>query len=138
MPEWGQIPVPAKLSADGVADIVRVSDARMRGTTFDTVVLHVTPESAAGGPPAIVQDGDPILLDVPKRRLDLDIPTEEITRRREAFEQPARAYARGYSSLYRDHVLQTHEGCDVDLLRSADQSEDTLPLEVLHGWVGGR
>ena len=137
MPEWGQIPIPAKLLAEGVTDMVRVSDARMSGTAFGTVVLHVTPESAAGGPLAIVQDGDPIVLDVPNRRLDLDIPTEEITRRREAFEQPARAYARGYGSLYLDHVLQADEGCDFDFLRSVDRNEDTLPLGILHGWVGG-
>ena len=137
MPEWGQIPIPAKLLAEGVTDMVRVSDARMSGTAFGTVVLHVTPESAAGGPLAIVQDGDPIVLDVPNRRLDLDIPTEEITRRREAFEQPARAYTRGYGSLYLDHVLQADEGCDFDFLRSVDRNEDTLPLGILHGWVGG-
>lgn len=129
--------IPQSSQPDGVADIVRVSDARMRGTAFGTVVLHVTPESAAGGPPAIVKDGDPILLDVPNRRIDPDVPTEEITRRRGEFEQPARAYARGDGSLYRDHVLQADEGCDFGFLRSVDQSEDTLPLGVLHGWVGG-
>ncbi len=81
MPEWGQLPVPRRLLEQGVRDIVRISDARMSGTAFGTVVLHVAPESAAGGPLAVVRDGDPIVLDVEQRRLDLDLPPAEIERR---------------------------------------------------------
>ena len=81
MPEWGQLPVPRRLLERGVKDVVRISDARMSGTAFGTVVLHVAPESAAGGPLAIVRDGDPIVLDVEQRRLDLDLPADEIAGR---------------------------------------------------------
>jgi dihydroxy-acid dehydratase len=137
MPEWGQIPIPSKLLANGVTDMVRISDARMSGTAFGTVVLHVTPESAVGGPLAIVRNGDPIVLDAADRRLDLDIPEHEISRRLDNLEQPARAYKRGYGALYLDHVLQADEGCDFDFLRFAGESDDTLPLGLLHGWVGG-
>jgi len=137
MPEWGQVPIPAKLLAEGVTDMVRISDARMSGTAYGTVVLHVTPESAAGGPLAIVENGDPIVLDVPNRRLDLEIPPEEIKRRFERLRPATRHYSRGYGSLYLDHVLQADEGCDFDFLRSRDEQADTLPLGLLHGWVGG-
>src|SRR6185437_1017829 len=100
MPEWGQLPVPKRLLEQGVTDMVRVSDARMSGTAFGTVVLHVAPESAAGGPLAAVRDGDPIVLDVEARRIDLDIPAGEIERR--LSEAPSRepAYERGYGALY--------------------------------------
>ena len=137
MPEWGQIPIPAKLLAKGVTDMVRISDARMSGTGFGTVVLHITPESAAGGPLAIVEDGDPIVLDVPNRTLDLDIPPEEIERRRDRHKEPARRYRRGYGILYLDHVTQADQGCDFDFLRFDGERDDTLPLGLLHGWVGG-
>jgi dihydroxy-acid dehydratase len=135
MPEWGQIPIPAKLLAQGVTDMVRISDARMSGTAFGTVVLHVTPESAAGGPLAIARDGDPIVLDVASRRLDLDIPQEDIGRRLDAHDPPARPYTRGYGALYIDHVPQADEGRD--FLRFDGECDNTLPLGLLHGWVGG-
>ena len=118
MPEWGQVPIPKKLLAQGVTDMVRVSDARMSGTAFGTVVLHVAPESAAGGPLAAVRDGDPIVLDVDARRIDLDIPAAEIERRLAATPAREPAYERGYGALYLEHVLQADQGCDFDFLRA--------------------
>ena len=117
MPEWGHLPIPAKLLRAGVTDIVRISDARMSGTSYGAVVLHVAPESAVGGPLAIVQEGDRIRLDVEERVLDLLIDEEELARRREAWEPPARKDDRGYRRLYEDHVLQANHGCDFDFLR---------------------
>ena len=116
-PEWGQIPLPAKLLAKGVTDLVRISDARMSGTSFGTVVLHVCPESAVGGPLAAVQTGDEIELDASARRLHLHVPEEEISRRLKSFQPPPPHYTRGYGRLFLDHVLQADEGCDFDFLR---------------------
>jgi len=118
-PEWGQIPLPTKLLAKGVADLVRISDARMSGTSFGTVVLHVCPESAVGGPLAAVQTGDEIELDAAGRRLHLHVPEEEISRRLKSFQPPPPHYTRGYGRLFLDHVLQADEGCDFDFLRGA-------------------
>jgi dihydroxy-acid dehydratase len=117
MPEWGHLPIPAKLLKAGVTDIVRISDARMSGTSYGAVVLHVAPESAVGGPLALVQEGDRIRLDVEERVLDLLVDDEELARRREAWEPPARKDDRGYRRLYEDHVLQANQGCDFDFLR---------------------
>lgn len=116
-PEWGHIPMPAKLLKRGVTDIVRISDARMSGTSFGTVILHIAPESAVGGPLAIVEDGDRIVLDVAKRRIDVDLPENEIERRLARFRPPKPAYDRGYGRLFLDHVEQAHLGCDFDFLR---------------------
>ncbi len=118
MPEWGHIPMPRKLLQQGVTDMVRISDARMSGTSFGTVVLHVAPESAAGGPLAAVQTGDEIVLDVAGRRLDLIIPEAELARRLRAFTPPAPHYHRGYGRLFLDHVTQANDGCDFDFLTS--------------------
>jgi dihydroxy-acid dehydratase len=138
MPEWGQLPVPRRLLERGVTDLVRISDARMSGTAFGTVVLHVAPESAAGGPLAIVRDGDPIVLDVDDQRLDLDLPDGEIARRLDAFSPPSPHYRRGYGALYLDHVLQADQGCDFDFLRARTGEEpDREPLGLLSGWIGG-
>jgi dihydroxy-acid dehydratase len=138
MPEWGQLPIPSKLLRRGVTDLVRVSDARMSGTSFGTVVLHVAPESAAGGPLGAVEDGDPIVLDIDERRLDLDVPAEEVQRRLQRLGPPEPRYVRGYGALYLDHVLQASEGCDFDFLRALpDQPVETEPLGLLRGWVGG-
>ena len=119
MPEWGHIPMPKALLRRGVADVVRISDARMSGTSFGTVVLHIAPESAVGGPLAAVRTGDEILLDVPRRRLDLNVPPPEIARRLAAFQPPPPRYARGYGKLFLDHVTQAHLGCDFDFLAGA-------------------
>jgi L-arabonate dehydrase len=115
-PEWGQIPLPAKLLKQGVTDMVRISDARMSGTSFGTVVLHVAPESAVGGPLAAVRTGDEIELNVERRRIDLCIPSEEIARRLTEFHSPAPAYERGYGRLFLEHVTQANLGCDFDFL----------------------
>src|SRR5205814_7991517 len=117
MPEWGHLPIPAKLLRQGVSDLLRISDARMSGTSYGAVVLHVAPESAVGGPLALVETGDRIRLDVGSRRLDLLVDDAELARRREAWSPPARKDERGYRRLYEDHVLQANEGCDLDFLR---------------------
>jgi L-arabonate dehydrase len=117
MPEWGDLPIPIKLLRAGVTDMVRVSDARMSGTSYGTVVLHVSPEAAVGGPLAIVQDGDEIELDVPSRRLELRVPESQIRSRLAAWAPPRPCYTRGYGKLFLEHILQAHEGCDFDFLR---------------------
>ena len=127
MPEVGNMPIPAKLLARGVRDMVRVSDARMSGTAYGTVVLHTVPEGAAGGPLALVRDGDPIVLDVPGRRLDLDVSAEELARREPA---PAMTAAlpgpnRGWQRLYIDHVMQADQGADLDFLVGSSGHEVT-------------
>jgi dihydroxy-acid dehydratase len=137
MPEWGQIPVPSKLLKQGVTDMVRISDARMSGTAFGTVVLHVAPESAIGGPLLVVRDGDPIVLDVEARRLDLDLPALEIERRLAETPLPNPKYTRGYGALFLEHVLQADHGCDFDLLGYDESATVTEPFGILRGWIGG-
>ena len=122
-PEWGWIPMPRFLLKQGVKDIVRVSDARMSGTSFGTVVLHAAPESAVGGPLGIVQTGDEVVLDVAARRLDLNIPADEFQRRRAQFRPPRPHYDRGYGKLFLDHVTQANEGCDFDFLRAVGPAQ---------------
>jgi dihydroxy-acid dehydratase len=119
MPEAGSLPIPAKLLATGVRDMVRVSDARMSGTAGGTVVLHIAPESAVGGPLALVRDGDEIELDAEARRLDLRVPDGELARRRAEWRAPAPGLTRGYRRLFVERVLQASEGCDFDFLRPA-------------------
>ena len=119
MPEAGYLPIPRKLAQAGVRDMVRISDARMSGTAFGTIVLHVAPEAALGGPLAAVRDGDRIRLSVSGKRLDLLVPAEEVARRLTGF-QPPPAPARGYKALYRRTVMQATDGCDFDFLKSAD------------------
>jgi dihydroxyacid dehydratase/phosphogluconate dehydratase len=138
MPEWGQIPIPARLLAQGTTDLVRISDARMSGTAFGTVVLHVAPESAAGGPLRAVRDGDMIALDVDAGTLDLEITAGELQQRLDDAPPLEPRYRRGYGALYLDHVLQANEGCDFDFLRArpGEQPEHD-PLGLLDGWVGG-
>ncbi len=117
-PEWGHLPIPAKLLKQGVDDMVRISDARMSGTSFGTDVLHVAPESAVGGPLALVRTGDEISLDVEARRLDLCVSQGELNRRRAQWRPPAPHYTRGYGKLFLDHVTQADQGCDFDFLRA--------------------
>jgi dihydroxy-acid dehydratase len=118
MPEAGYLPIPGKLARAGVTDMVRISDARMSGTAYGTIVLHVTPEAAAGGPLGLVRTGDGIRLSVRERRLDLLVDDAELGRRRAAAGASADgAPRRGYRRLYLDHVLQADEGCDFDFLR---------------------
>ncbi len=115
-PEWGMLPIPQKLLKEGVRDMVRISDARMSGTSYGTCVLHVSPESHLGGPLALIRDGDMIELDVPQRRLSWLVDEAEISRRKAAWQAPARNWQRGYNKLFADHVTQAHEGCDFDFL----------------------
>jgi dihydroxy-acid dehydratase len=117
MPEAGYLPIPKKLAQAGVKDMVRISDARMSGTAFGTIVLHVTPEAAAGGPLALVRNGDRIRLSVRERRLDLRVDEAELARRHAALPPPPPRAERGYAKLYADHVLQADQGCDFDFLR---------------------
>jgi len=117
MPEWGHLPIPAKLLRQGVSDLLRVSDARMSGTSYGAVVLHVAPESAVGGPLALVRTGDRIRLDAEARTLDVVLDDAELARRRDAWSPPERKDERGYRRLYEDSVLQANEGCDLDFLR---------------------
>jgi dihydroxy-acid dehydratase len=116
MPEWGMLPIPKKLLAEGVRDMVRISDARMSGTAYGACVLHVAPESFVGGPLAFVRDGDDVELDVPGRRLALRVSDEELGRRRAAFKPREVDYPRGFGHLYARHVTQADRGCDFDFL----------------------
>ncbi len=122
MPEWGEIPIPVKLLQQGVRDVVRISDSRMSGTSYGTVVLHAAPESAIGGPLAVVQDGDRIRLSVTERRLDLLVSDQEMQERLNRWTPRKNEHLRGYPRLYIDHVLQADQGCDLDFLRP-DSSE---------------
>jgi dihydroxy-acid dehydratase len=124
MPEWGQLPIPKKVLAKGVRDMVRVSDARMSGTSYGACVLHVAPESFIGGPLALVRDGDVIELDIPGRRLSMQVSDEELDRRRAAWKRPAPRYERGYGRLFLEHVSQANEGCDFDFLERGAATAD--------------
>lgn len=126
MPEWGMIPIPARLVQAGVTDMVRISDARMSGTSFGTVVLHAAPEGAVGGPLGLVEDGDVIALDVPAGTLDLEVSEAEIGRRRAAWTPPASPHLRGWPALYARHVLQAPDGCDLDFLRAPTPAHRTF------------
>ena len=116
MPEWGMLPIPKKLLAQGVRDMVRISDGRMSGTSYGTCILHVSPESRIGGPLALVRDGDMIRLDTRARTLDLLVNDDELALRRAAWVPPSAHYQRGYGALFSQHVLQADEGCDFDFL----------------------
>ncbi len=116
MPEWGQLPIPKKLLQQGVRDMVRISDARMSGTSYGACVLHVAPESYVGGPLALVQGGDLVELDVAGRRLTLKVDEAELKRRKREWKAPPPRYARGYGALFSQHIRQANEGCDFDFL----------------------
>jgi dihydroxy-acid dehydratase len=118
--------------------MVRISDARMSGTSFGTVVLHVAPESFAGGPLAIVRNGDPIALDVDARTIELELEAAEVERRRADLPDPVPRYARGYGRLYIDHVMQADAGCDFDFLRARPgEAAESEPLGLVGGPIGG-
>jgi dihydroxy-acid dehydratase len=116
MPEAGYLPIPKKLARQGVKDMVRISDARMSGTAFGTVVLHIAPESAVGGPLAAVRSGDRIRLSVAQKKIELLVSAEEIAKRLVGH-APMPAPARGYAALYHNSVTQAPDGCDFDFLR---------------------
>jgi dihydroxy-acid dehydratase len=123
-PEWGQLPIPKKLLQQGVRDMLRISDARMSGTSYGACVLHVAPESFVGGPLAFVRDGDSIELDVPGRKLTLKVSDAELAKRRAAWKQPQPHYVRGFGTLYLKHVTQANEGCDFDFLEDGARTPD--------------
>ena len=116
MPEWGQLPVPKKLLQQGVRDMLRISDARMSGTSYGACVLHVAPESFVGGPLAFLQNGDVVELDVAARKLDMRVSEQELSRRRAAWRPPQSIYPRGYGALFSTHIRQANDGCDFDFL----------------------
>jgi len=124
MPEHGMLPIPKKLLRKGVRDMVRVSDARMSGTSYGACVLHVAPESHVGGPLALVRDGDPITLDVPVRRLSLDVPEAELARRRADWTPSLPMYPRGYGALHAAHITQADVGCDFDFLAAPGETPE--------------
>ena len=127
MPEWGMMPLPKKLLARGVRDMVRISDARMSGTSYGTVVLHVAPESWVGGPLALVRTGDTITLDAERRLLSLEVDEAELERRRGEWRAPAPRFARGYGAMFAAHVTQADQGCDFDFLaRPGDTAEPEI------------
>jgi L-arabonate dehydrase len=123
MPEWGHLPIPKKLLERGISDIVRISDARMSGTAYGTAILHMSPESAVGGPLAAVQTGDRIELDVKNRLLTLKVEDAEIARRLAAWKPRAPRYVRGYGHMFLNHVMQAEDGCDFDFLRGGSEVE---------------
>jgi dihydroxy-acid dehydratase len=123
-PEWGMLPIPKKLLQAGVRDMVRISDARMSGTSYGTCVLHVSPESHLGGPLALVQTGDEIELDVAHRSIHWCVSEDEIARRRAAWNPPAVHWTRGYQALFAKHVTQAHLGCDFDFLTGNSPNRD--------------
>ena len=129
MPEWGQLPIPKKLLQQGVRDMVRISDARMSGTSYGACVLHVAPESHIGGPLALVKTGDTVTLDVPNRKLTLEISNEEMAARRAAWVAPKNKFPRGYGAMYSAHVTQANKGCDFDFLH---ETEEAVPEPEIH------
>jgi len=126
------IPIPKKLRLQGIKDMVRISDARMSGTSFGTVVLHVVPEAALGGALAIVQNGDKITLDIINRKITLEISDEEMAARKAAWQAPVSKHRRGYPQLYIREVLQADEGCDLEFLKPRN-SEDLIFIEPIVG-----
>jgi dihydroxy-acid dehydratase len=129
MPEWGMLPIPTKLLKQGVRDMVRITDARMSGTSYGSCVLHVSPESAVGGPLALVQDGDLIELDVAARKLHLHVSDAELAKRRAAWVKPQSHYSRGYGKLLEEQITQAHEGCDFKFLHQDDR---VIPDPEIH------
>ena len=119
MPEWGMLPLPKKLLREGVRDMLRISDARMSGTSYSACILHGSPEAHIGGPLAAVRNGDLITVDVPNRSIHLHLSDEEIAERLKSWKPPARDYPRGYNRLFAQHIRRTQEGCDFDFLEGA-------------------
>jgi dihydroxy-acid dehydratase len=119
MPEWGQLPIPKKILKQGVRDMVRISDARMSGTSYGACILHVAPEAYVGGPLALVRNGDIISVDIPARSIDLQVTAEELDRRKAAWSPPAARFERGYGWMFARHIQQANDGCDFDFLRTS-------------------
>jgi dihydroxy-acid dehydratase len=119
MPEWGMLPIPKKLVKQGVRDMLRISDARMSGTSYGACILHVSPEAHVGGPLALVRTGDVISVDIPARLITLEVPEEELELRRALMPEPKPRFGRGYGWMFSRHIRQAHEGCDFDFLETA-------------------
>jgi dihydroxy-acid dehydratase len=128
MPEWGMLPIPKKLLVEGVRDMVRISDARMSGTSYGACILHVAPEAYIGGPLAAVQTGDMIEVDVAARSIRLDVPEAEIAARLASYRPKPRHFERGYVRLHATHVQQADQGCDYDFL----EGDVALPEPEIH------
>src|SRR6516162_8036307 len=128
MPEWGMLPIPKKLLRQGVRDMVRISDARMSGTSYGACILHVAPESLVGGPLAAVRTGDRITVDVPKRSISVALSDAEIAERIKQYVPPPRKYPRGYYKMFAEHIRQANEGCDFDFL----EGNDGIPEPEIH------
>ena len=118
MPEWGMLPMPKRLLKEGHRDMLRLSDARMSGTSYGACVLHVAPESFVGGPLALLRTGDVVSLDVDARSIRMEVDEAELERRRDAWVAPERRYERGYGWMFSKHIQQADEGCDFDFLRT--------------------
>jgi dihydroxy-acid dehydratase len=118
MPEWGMLPIPAKLVKQGVRDMLRLSDARMSGTSYGACILHVSPESHVGGPLALLKTGDLITVDIDARSIRMEVPDEELARRQAAWAPPVVHFERGYGWMFSRHIGQADEGCDFDFLRT--------------------
>jgi dihydroxy-acid dehydratase len=119
MPEWGMLPIPLKLVKQGVRDMLRLSDSRMSGTSYGACILHAAPESFIGGPLALIKTGDMITVDVPSRKIHLEISDEELAKRKAAWVAPAPRYERGYGWMFSKHILQADQGCDFDFLETS-------------------
>jgi len=132
MPEWGQLPIPQKLLKAGVRDMVRISDARMSGTSYGACVLHVTPESHVGGPLALVRDGDLIELDVQARGINMLVSEAELAQRRAAWRAPEPKFSRGYGVLYLKHIQQADTGCDFDFLETEKARDSAAGEPEIH------
>jgi dihydroxy-acid dehydratase len=130
MPEWGQLPIPQKLLKEGVRDMLRISDARMSGTSYGACVLHVTPESHVGGPLGLVRDGDIIELDVQARSINMLVNEEELARRRASWKQPPAKFTRGFGVMYLKHIQQADTGCDFDFLETERRQDDSAEPEI--------
>jgi dihydroxy-acid dehydratase len=126
MPEWGMVPIPKKLRLQGIEDMVRISDARMSGTSFGTVILHVAPEAALGGTFALIRTGDRITIDIPNRKLEADISDAVLAERKAGWKAPAVIHKRGYPKLFIREVLQADEGCDFDFLKPGTDADLTF------------
>ena len=124
MPEWGQLPIPKRLLKEGVRDMLRISDARMSGTSYGACVLHVAPESFVGGPLALLREGDLIRLDVATRRIDMVVSDEELQKRKAQWRAAEGVYPRGYGRLFLEHITQAHEGCDFDFLEGTAKTPE--------------
>ncbi|WP_027779776.1 L-arabinonate dehydratase [Paraburkholderia caledonica] len=138
MPEWGQLPIPQKLLKQGVRDMVRISDARMSGTSYGACVLHVAPESFVGGPLALVKDGDMIQLDVAARRLHLEVSDEELSARKAAWQPPKLPFERGFGVMHQLHVLQANKGCDFDFLEEPVKTASAQSAPTTHDAPGAK